>query len=282
MKLQLLGVMVLGSVGLVALPACEEGPVMRYKRAPATTPAPGQPETQAVPAAREESPPVPRGPTGSLRGTVTFKGVAPTPAAMAFSSDPACEGMERTDQSVRVKNGRLENALVRVRGEVKGQPSTPVPPAVIDQHQCTYRPRVQGAVAGQPVVIKNSDGTLHNVRGYAGAKSVFNVAQPPMAKAMQRPLPMDVEVIRLKCDIHSWMTAWVVVNPNPYFATTNAEGSFDLEEVPVGTYTLEAWHEALGTKTAQVTVKEGQQATVAFEFSANDLKPASATAAGPK
>jgi hypothetical protein len=175
--------------------------------------------------------------------------------------------MERTEQSVRVKNGRLENALVRVRGEVKGQPAAPAQPAVIDQHQCTYLPRVQGAVAGQPMVIKNSDGTLHNVRGYAGAKSVFNVAQPPMAKAMERPLPADVEVIRLKCDIHSWMTAWVVVNPNPYFATTNAEGSFDIEDVPVGTYTLEAWHEVLGTKTAQVTVKEGQQATVSFEFS---------------
>ncbi len=277
MKLHLLGVVVLGTVGLVAMPACDESPApVAPGAAPQGPAATGKPE--AAPAA----PAVPQGPTGSLRGTVTFKGVAPTPAAMAFSSDPACEGMESTDQSVRVKNGRLENALVRVRGEVKGQPSTPTQPAVIDQHQCTYHPRVQGAVAGQPMVIKNSDGTLHNVRGYSGAKSVFNVAQPPMAKAMERPLPADVEVIRLKCDIHSWMTAWVVVNPNPYFATTNAEGSFDIEEVPVGTYTLEAWHEVLGTKTAQVTVKEGQQSTVAFEFSANDVKPASAAAQGPK
>jgi len=275
MKLHLLGVVVVGTVGLTAVSACDESP---EPVTPAAAP-------QAAPAGKPEAPvavpSVPQGPTGSLRGTVTFKGVAPTPTTMAFSSDPACEGMERTEQSVRVKNGRLENALVRVRGEVKGQPAAPVQPAVIDQHQCTYLPRVQGAVAGQPMVIKNSDGTLHNVRGYAGAKSVFNVAQPPMAKAMERPLPADVEVIRLKCDIHSWMTAWVVVNPNPYFATTNAEGSFDIEDVPVGTYTLEAWHEVLGTKTAQVTVKEGQQATVSFEFSANDLKPAAA-AAGPK
>jgi hypothetical protein len=111
----------------------------------------------------------------------------------------------------------------------------------------------------------NSDSTLHNVRGTSGGKQLFNVTQPPLKTKEARP-PSEAEVIRLKCDIHPWMTAWVVVNPNAYFNTSDEEGQFRIEGVPPGTYTLGAWHETLGMKTAQVTVKEGQEAEVSFEF----------------
>jgi hypothetical protein len=104
------------------------------------------------------------------------------------------------------------------------------------------------------------------VRGVAGAKTLFNVNQPPL-KTKEANAPKDAELIRLKCDIHPWMTAWVVMSPNPYFVTSAEDGSFSLEGVPAGTYTLEAWHEVLGTQTAQVTVKEGEAAEVAFAFS---------------
>ena len=188
----------------------------------------------------------------------------------APSADPACQGMSPTDESLQVKDGRLRHALVRVLGLVPR--AHPARPAVIDQQQCTYLPRVQGVAAGQPILIKNSDGTLHNARALAGTKSIFNVAQPPHGKAVQRDLPAEAEVVRLKCDIHPWMAAWVVVNPNPYFATTGADGAFSLEHLPAGSYTLEAWHETLGAKTAQVTVKEGESVTTSFEFSAADAR----------
>jgi hypothetical protein len=99
----------------------------------------------------------------------------------------------------------------------------------------------------------------------AGKKQLFNVTQPPLKTKEAQP-PADVEIIRLKCDIHPWMTAFVVMSPHPYFSTTTEDGAFTLQGVPPGTYTLEAWHETLGTKTAQVTVKEGQEAAVSFEF----------------
>ena len=181
--------------------------------------------------------------------------------------------MTSSEQSVRVKNGKLENVLVRVRGLVPGP--RPTQPVVVDQHQCTYLPRVQGATTGQPILIKNSDGTLHNARALNGTRSVFNVAQPPLGKAVQRNLPADVELVRLKCDIHPWMAAWVVVNPNPFFATSGADGSFSIEHLPAGTHTLEAWHETLGTRTAEVTVKEGERVSVSFEFSASTQVSAS-------
>jgi len=267
MKLRTLGVAVLGAVGLAALPACqkEEAPGAAARGPVAQAPA-AAPKAEAP--AAQPAPPVTGGAT--VRGTVTFKGTPPTPASVTPSDDPACDGMALKDESVLVKDGKLANVLVRVRGLVPR--SHPAQPALIDQQQCTYTPRVQGVTAGQPVLIKNSDGTLHNARALTGTKTVFNVAQPPNAKAVPRPLPADAEVIRLKCDIHPWMAAWVVVNPNPYFATSGADGSFSIEHLPEGTYTLEAWHETFGTQTAEVTVKEGETATASFEFSAEKAK----------
>lgn len=272
MKLRTLSVAVLGAVGLAALPACkneEAPPAPVASRSPDSV----KPEPKPEAAAPAEPAPAPVTGGGTVRGVVSFKGVAPTPAAIAPSDDPACQGMPLTEQSIRVKDGKLENVLVRVRGLVPR--AHPAQPAVIDQRGCTYVPRVQGVAAGQPILIKNSDGTLHNARALTGTKSLFNVAQPPASpnsKPVQRPLPADAEVVRLKCDIHPWMAAWVVVNPNPYFATSTADGSFSIEHLPAGTYTLEAWHETLGTRTAEVTVKEGETASASFEFSAADAK----------
>jgi plastocyanin len=205
-----------------------------------------------------------------VRGAVSFTGTPPPAADIPASNDPACEGMASKDMAVVVKDGKLANVLVRVRGNVPGAPPAPTTPVLVDQSKCTYVPRVQGAVAGQQVAFKNSDGTLHNVRGVVGTKSAFNIAQPPSGAAVQKPLPADAEVVRLKCDVHPWMTAFVVTNPNPYFATTGADGAFSLQGLPPGTYTVEAWHESLGTKTAEVTVKDGAPAEVAFAFSASD------------
>lgn len=267
MKLRTLGIVVLGAVGLSALPACDEDKAAPTPKGPAS-PAPAKAKVAPKPEATAAAEPAPQPLTGggTVRGTVSFKGTAPTPAAVAPSDDPACDGMALADQSVRVKDGKLENVLVRVRGLVPGP--RPTQPVVIDQHQCTYLPRVQGATTGQPLLIKNSDGTLHNARALAGTKSIFNVAQPPVGKPVQRNLPADVELVRFKCDIHPWMAAWVVVSPNPFFATSGADGSFSIEHLPAGTYTLEAWHETLGIRTAEVTVKEGETVSASFEFSA--------------
>ncbi|HYO70268.1 MAG TPA: carboxypeptidase regulatory-like domain-containing protein [Archangium sp.] len=277
MKLRTLGVAVLGAVGLAAVPACqkqEAPPAAPVARAPAQDKA----APRAEPPAPAPAPPVTGG--GTVQGTIAFKGTAPTSAAIPPSDDPACDGMALKDQSVLVTDGKLANVLVRVRGLVPH--SRPGQPALVDQQKCTYTPRVQGVTAGQQVFIKNSDGTLHNARALTGTKTVFNVAQPPNAKAVPRPLPADAEVIRLKCDIHPWMAAWVVVNPNPYFATSGTDGAFSIEHVPAGSYTLEAWHETLGTKTAEVTVKEGGTVTASFEFSASDARGSGTIADGKK
>ncbi len=256
MKLRTLGLLGLGTVGLLALPGCkkEESPS-----------APAVAEPEVLSSDDTESQPVKGG--GTIRGAIAFKGTPPTPKPIEPGSDPVCDGMNLVDEAVVVKDGKLANVLVRVLGDVPGKPAAPADAmVVVDQNRCTYKPRVQGAMQGQRMVLMNSDETLHNVRGVAGKKTLFNVNQPPL-KTKEANAPQDAELIHLKCDIHPWMTAWVVMSPNPYFVTSAEDGSFSLEGVPAGTYTLEAWHEVLGTRTAQVTVKEGEAAEVAFEFS---------------
>ncbi|XXF80105.1 carboxypeptidase regulatory-like domain-containing protein [Myxococcaceae bacterium GXIMD 01537] len=260
MKVRTLGMVVVGAAGLVALPAC--------KKDEAPTHAASAVQPSVAPAPAQAAPAVPDNTSrGTVKGSVTFAGEVPAPADMPTSADPSCAGMPQKEQSLRVKDGKLQNVLVRVRGPVAGAalPSTPV---VIDQTKCTYEPRVQGAMAGQPIQVRNSDGTLHNVRGLSEGKAVFNVAQPPNAQPVQRPMPEGVEVLKLKCDVHPWMAAAIVVSPHPYFATTGEDGTFTLAGVPAGTYTLEAWHETLGTQTAEVTVKEGATSDATFGFTA--------------
>ena len=268
MKSRSLSLAMFGAAGLMVLSACKNDAPPAQPAAPTPTAAAKQPEQ--APATPPAAPAAPVGGRGSVRGVVKFNGEAPVLADIAPSADPACEGMALKEQSVVVKDGKLANVLVRVRGEVAGAAAAPSEAVVVDQQKCTYLPRVQGAMKGQSIMVKNSDGTMHNVRGLAGTKGLFNLAQPPSAPPVTKPVPGDVEVLNLKCDVHPWMRAFIAVSPHPYFATTGEDGSFSLANLPEGTYTLEAWHESLGTKTAQITVKDGAAAEASFEFSATD------------
>ncbi|MBI3183436.1 MAG: carboxypeptidase regulatory-like domain-containing protein [Myxococcales bacterium] len=202
---------------------------------------------------------------GSIGGTVSFTGAPPKVEKLNRKSDPVCAKVEMDDPTITLsKDGKaLANVLVRI---TKGAPDgkAPAEAAVINQKDCMYDPRVQGAVEGQKVQIKNSDGTLHNVHAYAGQKTLFNQAQPPKAKDIEKDLKGDV--IRLKCDVHPWMTAYVLLSKHQFFATTGADGKFEIKDVPAGTYTVEAWHEKLGSQTAEVKVEDGKAADPKLAF----------------
>ncbi len=188
-----------------------------------------------------------------IRGAVKFSGTAPAAAPLRREADPFCAKTKMNDETVLVNpNGTLKNVLVRViQGAAPAAaPSTPVE-IVIDQNNCMYRPRVTGVMAGQPVKIRNSDPVLHNVHSYLGAATGFNRAQPKGGKDIEQTFTAGAH--KLKCDIHPWMTGWVVANANPFFAVTGDSGEYSLN-LPPGTYTLEAWHEKYGTQTATVTV----------------------------
>jgi plastocyanin len=206
-----------------------------------------------------------------VKGQVVLSGKAPTPAPINMKSDPFCSKLPgAVDEEVVVgKGGELKNVVVRIAKGVATPPPPPATPAVVDQNGCMYHPRVVVAQAGQQVEIRNSDMTLHNVHTYKGKPetTVFNLAHvqgtPPHKKKFT-----SNDVIKFKCDVHPWMTGYVVVTDNPYFAVTGDDGKFSLPTLPPGAYTVEAWHEKYGSVTKDITVAEGKPVDLKLEFKA--------------
>ena len=219
------------------------------------------------------APSAPTGPSGIIEGEVVFQGKAPEAAKVNTSSDPACANAPQTNQSLVVNSGKVANVLVRV-SDADLKVAAPAQPVTIDQKSCNYSPRVQGAVEGQKLEVRNDDPTLHNVHAYVGVtggRPLFNNAQPPGAAPIAHPVPTQDGVLKVKCDVHPWMEAYVVVNHNPYFGSTGADRARSRSRTcPAGKHTLTAWQEKLGTKTIDVEVKPNQITHVNFTFAGSD------------
>lgn len=211
------------------------------------------------------------GEKSAVNVTVAFTGTAPTPAKLKREADPFCAKTPMTSEDVLVKDGKLANVMVRVTKGAEGTFPAPATPALITQDNCMYRPRVVGAVTGQTIQIESKDQTGHNVHTYKGDESLFNRAQNAPGSFTKTTDDMNTKdgVITFKCDIHPWMTGYVVVNSNPYFAVTDATGVAKLD-LPPGKYTIEAWHEKYGTKTQDVTVEAGKPLDLKFEYSGTE------------
>jgi hypothetical protein len=216
---------------------------------------------------------------GDVKGVVAFEGVAPKNEPIKMNADPVCVKENTTPQSqetymVGADGKTLGNVFVYVKdGLDKYSFDTPSTPAKIDQQNCRYHPHVFGLMVNQPLEIVNSDPTLHNIHAMPKGNSEFNNGQPIQGMKMSHTFDKPEVMVPFKCDVHGWMNAYVGVMTNPYFAVTKEDGKFDLPNLPPGTYTLEAWHEKLGTQTATVTIGAKESKDVTFTF-----KPAGATA----
>ncbi|HYQ81124.1 MAG TPA: carboxypeptidase regulatory-like domain-containing protein [Anaeromyxobacteraceae bacterium] len=199
---------------------------------------------------------------GGVRGTVSFTGAAPKLNPFPVNKDQNTCGQSIPDESVVVAAGKLKNVVITVKGPGAGPPVAAT--VVLDQTKCHYVPHVQVAPVGSTLDIVNSDPVLHNIHGYLGQATAFNLAMPLKGQKIPRKLD-KAGLIRVKCDVHSWMHAWVVVADGPS-AVSAEDGKFDIQNVPPGTYTVTAWHEKYGERTAQVTVPASGDATVDFSF----------------
>jgi RNA polymerase sigma factor (sigma-70 family) len=181
----------------------------------------------------------------TLRGRVVFEGSPPKRRPLRMASDPFCDKNELLDESMLVDaEGGLANVVVRVISP-GGIPVSPLEaPAELHQTDCRYEPRIQAVPAGSLLQVHNNDGTLHNVHAYRGRKTVFNKAQPPRARHIEELLE-EGEILKFACDVHPWMSAFVVISDTPY-AVTRPDGSFTLSGLPPGPVVLRAWHEKLG------------------------------------
>jgi plastocyanin len=207
---------------------------------------------------------------GTIKGRISFTGPEPGNRVIRMGMDPMCAAVNRGKQVVNeIYEVGDKNALGNVFVKVEGTfPATPVPatPVEIDQSACVYRPRVVGARVGQVLRVKNSDNWLHNVHSDSSRRNSVNQSTPQANMDVKLTLK-DEEMLRLGCDVHRWMTAWVGVVSHPYFAVSEGKGgTFTIANVPAGKRTITAWHEALGALTKAVEVKDGQTVTVDFVY----------------
>jgi plastocyanin len=187
-----------------------------------------------------------------------------------MSSDPFCAREHPNGASFErfvVDNGGIENVFVYVKDGVGSYYfDVPTTPVKLDQRGCRYIPHVIGARAGQPIEIGSSDATLHNVHALARVNEEFNFALQTAGTNRTKTFTKPEVMIMFKCDVHNWMNAYVGVLDHPYFAVTEDGGKFELKNLPAGTYTVEAWHEKLGTQTQSVTLGERESKDVTFTF----------------
>ncbi len=209
---------------------------------------------------------------GSVTGHIVFEGVAPTPTPIKMGSDPNCTqagaAAVATTEAVLVGGGNgLQNVFVYVKDGL-GNLKFPVPttPVTLDQQGCHYVPHVFGIQVGQPLEIRNSDKTLHNIHAVAKTNQEFNTGQPIQGMKTTHIFTAKEVLLPFKCDVHGWMKSYAGVVDHPFYAVTGADGSFELKGLPPGTYTIEAVHETLGAQTMSVTIGEKETKDISFSF----------------
>lgn len=236
-------------------------------KAPAEQPAAGQP-TATPPAAGAATAPAGG---GSIEGTVKFVGAPPSNPVIDMTEEPTCKakytGLPK-DPVVTVSDGGLANVFIYVKSGLPAGQTYPASkePVLLDQEGCLYKPRALGVMVNQPVDIRNSDEVLHNIKAIPKKNRGFNISQPQKGMETTRTFNEEELPVPIQCNVHGWMHGDIYVLKHPFFAVSDEKGSFRIKGLPAGTYTVEAIHEKLGTKTGTATVAENGTATVSFSY----------------
>ena len=208
---------------------------------------------------------------GVVTGKVTFDGARPERTQVRMAADPNCKPNAEqalSDALVVAEDGALKNVFVYVKDGLGNRIyATPAAPVVLDQVGCQYEPHVFGVHVGQPIEIRNSDSTLHNVHAIPKSNTEFNFGQQPSTPPMVRMFDKPEIGVSVRCDVHGWMRAYANVVEHPFFSVSSENGTFEIKGLPAGTYTIEAWHERLGTQTQSITIADGAPSVTAnFAF----------------
>jgi plastocyanin len=208
---------------------------------------------------------------GRVSGRVIVEGTLPPNPPLKMSADPYCTAQNpqgATFENYVADNGGLENVFVYVTDKLDYYFEVPKTPVKLDQQRCHYSPHVVGVRTGQTLSVSNSDDTMHNVHAVPAANSEWTKSQALKNMVDERVFTAREVMVPFKCDVHNWMHAYVGVMDHPYFAVTRDGGKFELANLPAGTYTVEAWHEKLGTQTQSVTLGEKETQDITFTFKA--------------
>jgi plastocyanin len=208
----------------------------------------------------------------TLSGRVMIDGAVPPNAPIKMNADPVCAREHKDGATLETfvsENGGLGNVFVYVKDGLSGYYfETPSESVKLDQKGCNYRPHVFGVQVGQNVEFINGDPTLHIVHAVGNTNAEFQFSQAFQTQKDVKFFPKPEVMVHFKCDVHPWMSAYAGVVDHPYFAVTKPAGTFELKNLPAGTYTLEAWHEKLGTQTQKVSVADNDKKEITFTFKA--------------
>lgn len=203
--------------------------------------------------------------TGLIRGSVVLSGNPPEMQVLPNQPCHAGAPPLKEESVVVDPAGQVQNVIVYLQSPPAAPAASP-PPVTLDQLHCRYVPHVVALRTGQTLHVTTSDPTLHNVHGACTENDPFNFAlvSPGESKDLTFAKP---ERFPVRCDVHPWMRAYVQVFPHPYFAVTGPDGTFEIGNVPAGSYTLVAWQERYGELRKQITITEGQTLQLdAFTF----------------
>src|SRR5580704_1567778 len=208
---------------------------------------------------------------GSVTGSVHFTGKNPARKPINMSEDPACieahHGKAYDESLIVSPSGSLANAFIYIEKGLEGKRfEVPTKPVTIDQKGCWFRPHILGIQNGQVLQVMNSDPVTHNIHPMAQVNREWNHSQGPSETPLSRKFLKAEIMIQVKCNIHSWMHAFIGVLDHPYFAVSKDDGHFEIKNLPPGTYTIAVWQEILGTQEQQVTVAPHGNAEANFTF----------------
>lgn len=204
---------------------------------------------------------------GDVSGTVSYGGDAPAPAQLEITEDvDYCGQRPIYDETVQVSASKgLANVVVFLKDIAAGAPPAPSQ-VTLDNTGCRYEPHILAFSVGSELSVKNSDAVLHNTHARLPRADVFNYALPRQGQVIESVIDRP-GLMKVGCDAgHTWMSAYIAVFEHPYFAVTDAEGRYELPQVPPGEYSLVFWHESLGAQTQSISVTSaGAQASATFE-----------------
>lgn len=227
--------------------------------------------TEETAANQAAATPIDQSNVATITGKVSYTGAKLAPKVIHMDTEPACvaanSGPVYTQELEVNSNNTLKDVFVAVTdGATNYTFAVPSTPVTIDQKGCTYHPHVLGLMAGQVLQVKNSDNTTHNIHPMPKDNPEWNTSMPPNASPLDKKFGRPELMVPVKCNVHPWMKAYIGVMKNPFYAVTGDDGTFTIQGLPPGTYTITAWQEKLGQQTQQVTVGAKETKTADFTF----------------
>ncbi len=200
---------------------------------------------------------------GTIKGEIKFTGKAPPTAVHKTGKFKKVCGPEIQGESLILENQRVKNVVVWLEGKKIKKAKAKLGTYTLDQKKCSYLPHVLAVPKDSELNILNSDPINHNIHTYSFDNDPINIMFLPGLDYSQEM--EESEIVKVSCDLHSWMEAYIVVTPSAYFVVTQGDGAFEMKDVPPGKYKLKIWHESLGEESQKIEI--GKNVTqVNFNF----------------